>query len=286
MAVFYWINQGRLGNLLFQYAAIMRHTTPDDRVYSFHHDVIDLLDIDRRFKVIPGTGMLARRINFRINRLARAAVRYKWVGSVEPDSQLMFDTYRSETENVVRVEGTLKGHFILEGFFQVGRALDVPLRINPELIAVAGRRLLAATRTNTTVAVHIRLTDYSTWTVLGIPGTIVPTVWYRDRMNELRRRLESPTFVVFSDDIPQVKQLGLGEEVVYFQGNSSLEDFVAMSLCDHAIISPSSFAWWASCVFQRTDKIVMAPQYWAGFKSRTWYPPTIMTEGIEYYPVA
>jgi hypothetical protein len=49
-------------------------------------------------------------------------------------------------------------------------------------------------------------------------------------------------------------------------------------------LSPSSFAWWSAFVYQRADKILIAPTYWAGFRSNLWYPPTIATEGVEYYP--
>jgi hypothetical protein len=120
---------------------------------------------------------------------------------------------------------------------------------------------------------------------MGVAGTLIAPAWYRDRINELRVRLDSPTFIVFSDDIGMAKMLNLGEDVIYFRGDSSLEDFAAMALCDHAIISPSSFAWWAMAMCQNPKKIVMAPTYWLGFKTGTWYPPSIVTDWMEYYPV-
>jgi hypothetical protein len=263
----------------------MRYTSRDDRVYTFRNEAFDLLESDPRFRIIPGSGRVGAKMNFEINRLALWAMRHKLVGYIQPESLMKFDAYHTESADVVRVVGAVGSHFVIKGFFQYGHFREQPVRIKPRLIEAAKKSLASATKAKVTVAVHVRQTDYGSWPVYGIPGVLLPARWYRDRMNELRERLPSPTFIVFSDDIESTKTLRLGDDVIYFSESSAIEDFAVMALCDHAIISPSSFAWWAALTYPRADKVVMAPTYWAGFKRSAWFPTTILTEGIEYYPV-
>jgi len=284
MAVFYWENNGRLGNFLFQYAAILRHTSTGDRVYAFHNEVFDLLEIDPRFILIRGTGARTRQINFHTNRLASFVARIGLLGSLTPALYPVLG-YPTESDRVLRVAGLMRNLFVVQGFFQHGRAHYEHIRIKPSLIEIATARLASIAKARPIVAIHIRLSDYGNWSVLGQAGVLVPAKWYRDRIDELRERLNTPAFLVFSDDIQAARELQLGNDVSYFHGKNSLEDFTVMALCDHAVVSPSSFAWWSAFAIRADDKIVMAPTYWAGFKSDTWYPPTIVTEGVEYYPV-
>jgi hypothetical protein len=43
-----------------------------------------------------------------------------------------------------------------------------------------------------------------------------------------------------------------------------------MTLCNSAILSPSSFGWWGSYLMKDRD-IVFAPKYWLGFESKVEY---------------
>jgi hypothetical protein len=283
MALYYWLNQGRLGNLLFQYAAILEQIAPGDQVYSFHNELFEFLEMDRRFHVIAGPSRVARSVCFRFDKMARFAARHAIVGSLSAEKTVVSGRYPVETSNIVRASGALGKYFLIDGFFQDGRFNVTSVPIKRRYLSAADTLLRGLTGAQVTVAVHIRLTDYERWPVYGVPGASIPPDWYRERMAELRSRLSSPTFVVFSDDTIAAQRLELGNDVVYFNG-SVFEDFTAMARCSHVIMSPSTFAWWSAFIFRRPDKILVAPTYWAGFKSGIWYPPTIMTSGVEYYP--
>jgi len=261
----------------------MRYTTPTDRVYLFHNEADDLLEMDPRFCVISAR-RFTRPARYLANRFALLAGYLRIVGCLRAKSHFLIGRTLIESAEIVRVSGALRNHFVVNGFFQNSCLREIPIRIKPELVAAAKARLRSMTRAGLTVGVHIRLTDYGSWSVLGAVGALILASWYRDRMNQLRKRVASPTFVVFSDDIGAAKKLNLGDDVVFFYADSPLEDFTALALCDHAIISPSTFAWWAVITYRSPEKIVMAPMYWAGFKTNTWFPPSIATEGIEYYP--
>jgi hypothetical protein len=285
MAIFYWVNQGRLGNLLFQYAAILRSIGPRDSVWSFYNELFDLLDIDPRFRMLLGKGRRSRQVSYIVNPIAGWAVERRIVSSLLPTRRLLFDRFLVESGELLRCSRWPGSPVVVQGFFQFAELRDQSVRIKPTLIHAASSRLRTEAMAEITVGVHIRLTDYGDWTVLGAVGTLVPADWYRGRMNALRARLTNPRFVVFSDDISAAKRLDLGDDLVYFQGSSAIEDFTALALCDHTIVSPSSFAWWAAFARPNPAKIIMAPTYWAGFKSRQWYPLAIQTESIEYYPL-
>jgi hypothetical protein len=283
MALYYWLNQGRLGNLLFQYAAIIEQISQRDQVYSFHNELFDFLEMDRRFHVMAGPSRLARSVCFRFDKAARFAARHSIVGSLSAEKAAISSRYPVETSKFVRACGALGNYFLIDGFFQDSRFNAMSVPIKRHYLAAADSLLRSLTGAEVTVAVHIRLTDYEKWSVYGVPGASIPASWYRERMADLRSRLSSPTFVVFSDDMIAAQKLDLGSDVVHFSG-SVFEDFTAMACCSHVIMSPSTFAWWSAFIFQRPDKILVAPTYWAGFKSGIWYPPTMMTSGVEYYP--
>lgn len=63
------------------------------------------------------------------------------------------------------------------------------------------------------------------------------------------------------EDIRWAKTYFTDQKFIVSETNSAMQDFVLMSLCDHNIISfASSFGWWAAYINQNPDKIVIAPQ--------------------------
>lgn len=77
--------------------------------------------------------------------------------------------------------------------------------------------------------------------------------------------------VVFSDDIPWCKE-NLGHiPNLHFMEAPVHEQMWLMSMCDHFIISNSSFSWWGAYLSRNLGKIVVAPQTWFGPRfSGTW----------------
>ena len=76
-------------------------------------------------------------------------------------------------------------------------------------------------------------------------------------------------FVIFSDNIYWcMKELkGLDLKMFFMPKQKHHLDFYLMSLCDHNIISNSSFSWWAAYINQNKDRIVVAPKKWYGPKN-------------------
>lgn len=72
-------------------------------------------------------------------------------------------------------------------------------------------------------------------------------------------------FLVFSDGPDDIRwcRENLDLPNVHFsEGRTDLEDFAVMQLCDHNIISNSTFSWWAAWLNPHPGKKVVAPQNW------------------------
>ena len=116
------------------------------------------------------------------------------------------------------------------------------------------------------VSIHIRRGDYvsdaQTRRFHGICGQD----YYDACMAEMRKRLENPSFFIFSDEPGWAKTTISvpGEKIVVDHNPLELGhmDLRLMSYCRHNIIANSSFSWWAAWLNSNRDKIVCAPRKW------------------------
>jgi hypothetical protein len=114
------------------------------------------------------------------------------------------------------------------------------------------------------VSVHVRRGDS-----LRLASTRVCTgAYYANAFALVRERLESPMFLVFSDDVPWCRHnLGLDDEEVFYvewnKGTDSWRDMWLMSRCSGHIIANSSFSWWGAWLDPKPDKLVIAPEQWS-----------------------
>jgi hypothetical protein len=90
---------------------------------------------------------------------------------------------------------------------------------------------------------------------------------------------DSCEFIVFSDDIEWCKEnFSHYKGFHYSEGCSPLIDLFTMSLCDHNIISNSSFSMWAAILNKNADKKIICPaKYFRNdasvpFFNYNWFP--------------
>jgi len=105
------------------------------------------------------------------------------------------------------------------------------------------------------VAIHIRRGDQ-----VAHPGMWNVSLEYIQAALEQFSDAEY-TFLIFSDDIEWCKQV-FPEGVVFIEGNNQYEDLCLMSLCNHNVISNSSYSWWAAYLNQNKNKKVVVPNNW------------------------
>jgi hypothetical protein len=110
-----------------------------------------------------------------------------------------------------------------------------------------------------TISVHIRRGDY-----LGI-SNILPSIdrSYIDKALELHGGYDK--LLIFSDDKEFAKSLNYKNSIVV-EGLEDYEEMWLMSLCNHHIISNSSFSWWGSFLNNliNSKKRIYAPSIWLG----------------------
>jgi Glycosyl transferase family 11 len=110
-----------------------------------------------------------------------------------------------------------------------------------------------------TIAIHIRRTDYLNEKRYGFIGLD----YYTRAMNYCRVELNSPLFIVFSDDIDWCKKNIFGLDIMYFQEENWKADYLELYLiskCKHQIIANSSFSWWGAWLNTNENKIVIHPK--------------------------
>jgi len=106
------------------------------------------------------------------------------------------------------------------------------------------------------VGVHVRQGDY-----INHPRFAQLGVGYFQNAMSL---FPNATFVVISNGMPWCQQNIKGDQIKFFQGSSPFVDMAAMTICDHNIISNSTFGWWGAWLNPSPSKRVVRPSKWWG----------------------
>lgn len=240
---------GRLGNQLFQYAALRG------------------VAAKRGYEVrLPREHELALTQVFTIAepRLSQAEEQEIVHYYEEPDRA--FDAALFEIPDNCNVQGYFQSQ---KYFVHCERELRKALRFRPEVTALANaaaqelmhRRWFS---TVSTVSMHIRRGDY-----VDLPDyhPLCDEEYYRQALAHVRSRVGRMRVVVFSDDIEWCKETFSGSEFWFSEGNDTATDLALIARCDHHIIANSSYSWWGAWLGTARRKLVVAPRIWRGPKS-------------------
>tara|TARA_R100000008_G_scaffold64141_1_gene41249 strand:- start:47 stop:808 length:762 start_codon:yes stop_codon:yes gene_type:complete len=154
-------------------------------------------------------------------------------------------------------------NLLLKGYFQSEKYLDRELIL--DLYSIDSKSYEHITNyylplldKNTSVSLHVRRGDY-----LDKVDRHPPTeLSYCE--NAMNHYGSNYNFLVMSDDIEWCKKNITGDNVVFIEGEYDYIDLWLMSLCQHNIITNSSFSWWGSWLNQNKNKSVIAPKVWFG----------------------
>jgi hypothetical protein len=126
------------------------------------------------------------------------------------------------------------------------------------------------------LVVHIRLRDYKTFgpNYLNGPDMTLPFSYYHELLKNYP--LEDYQVIFTSDDIEAVKKEFQDINNAYFSKNDAITDFQFIKNADVAIISHSTFAWWAAWLNEKAEKKIIVPEYFLGFKVKKEYPVNII----------
>lgn len=93
-------------------------------------------------------------------------------------------------------------------------------------------------------------------------GPSISKSYIKTSIDYMRKKHTDIVWVVFSDDIEWCKRTFRMKEPIVYPNGKLEDDFILMSLCDHHIISNSTFSWWASYLNKNKEKEIVCPKEW------------------------
>ena len=127
------------------------------------------------------------------------------------------------------------------------------------------------------VSLHIRRGDYLQPKHWATTGSVCQLPYYQNAIAEMSKRVTSPSYYIFSDDIVWVRENLPLQNAVYIDwntGEDSWQDMMLMSHCKHHIICNSTFSWWGAWLNPSIDKTVIVPSRWFQYSETPDIYPT------------
>ncbi len=257
---------GRTGNNLFQYAM--------GRALAEHHGVPLVLDgswfnaegwaLTSCLRRLPLKARVVRPLTLASRALRKLTGKHHWEYRGVP---VIRETVEDQTFNPRYLEAPadcmLFGYFQSPLYFRgIEPLLREELRMDTLPWHVDTLKLRDRIRSNSSVAVHIRRTDYIGNAVFDVCNPD----YYRSAMGRLRERLEGARFFLFSDDPAWCAQQLAADDVEVCAlpagVHDPLHDLHLMQEAGHHIIANSSYSWWAAWLGKKPGQQVLMPSVW------------------------
>lgn len=247
--------KGGLGNQLFQYAS--GKALASQLGSAFYVDASWFLkaNSNRQFK-LPDIGITADNNNFSKTRRTTN----KLLGQVLPSSFNRSKIFLKEPADFGYHPPSCSAtqHIYMDGYWQSEKYFaDIRQMLLEEidLSQLASAKKAVLFPSDETVAVHIRRGDYITQK----SSQALSDDYVKRAMAVFGNNYD---FMFFSDDISWCKDNFKGDNVVFANNKTDLQDLKQMSEAAHNIIANSTFSWWSAWLNKNDDQRVIAPQPW------------------------
>jgi hypothetical protein len=232
--------QGGLGNQLFQWAVTRNLSIKYNTEYYF-----DLTHIGKSSFDVNSRGMELYKLkniiinsstnNTQLNRVIDNFTYKEINDNSYLDGYWQSEKYFKENKKIIREELSIPEN-LKEYFFKKYIFLNEP-----------------------TLCIHVRRGDY-----LNLPDHH-PTQtinYYKDGYDIINNN--NINVAIFSDDINWCKNNLNFNNINYIENEGNINDLYMMSLCDHNIISNSTFSWWGAWLNNNINKKIISPSIWFG----------------------
>ena len=179
----------------------------------------------------------------------------------------------------------VKNFSIYHGYYQTdwyyNQMLQKPkISIKRKYVERFEREFESIFKTEKTVVVHIRRTDYLNY---GKRDISLPIEYFQYQLSLIADLATYKVFFV-SDDIEYVRSVFTEQPNFIYSTNDEITDFQLIQNADIAIISNSSFAWWAAFLSKKNKKVI-APKNWIGIRIGSEHPKGVMTDKFSWVDV-
>ncbi len=254
---------GGLGNQMFQYATGL--------AVAIHNEDTLLLDIshykNQSLKDTPR--------EFELSNFAISSDKFTTVQTHPIVAFIKKVKNKLLPKNPYKFDANVFGSYVLEGVFQNELYfVDIREQILKEFrLKVESQKVIETKKyiqSIKSVSVHIRRGDYVSNIHANTYHGVTTSSYYKKAYDEITKKIGLDfTLFVFTDDVVWVQSninFHPNTFIISNNGFTSAEELTLMSLCNHNIISNSSFSWWAAWLNENPNKIVIAPQQWTAKK--------------------
>lgn len=234
---------GRLGNQMFQYAALRGIAAKHG--YEFSIPPSDFDDPWRDHQLFEG---------FELYGLDKNNIRFNNGFPKADEEHFHFnqELYENCQDNV-----DLFGYFQTEKYFEeISDEIKKDFTFKEEILSPA-KEYRSQIDSEEVISLHVRRGDYVNQPWHGC----CPLEYYEQALSMLDENLP---VIIFTDDTDWALNEKMFESDRFYvsEGNSNLFDMCLMTLCDYHIIANSSFSWWGAWLSD--SKKVITPERWFG----------------------
>jgi len=284
------IENGRLGNQIFQYFFCKRIAGKKEKIYLLGFDDLKKLIDDNQLCFLISRNNILYKILFRFKwRFDKLIFKYKIFNFIYEDSKLIKD-------NIFNVKGLFSFITYVTGFFQKEHFIEKKIlndfKIKSNLLEKA-RKSISTINNNYNakiIFIHLRGRDYKFWPSEKF-SAVLPFKWYNKCLKKFKLiyKKEKLIFIFFSDDKKLFFKKKFFNKNYIFIKRNLLNNFLMMSLCDGGVLSASTYSWWPAFFSFSKDKkkIFFAPKYWAGHRRKEYLPKDFKyTSFLKYIDVS
>ncbi|MDB4926961.1 alpha-1,2-fucosyltransferase [Mucilaginibacter sp.] len=264
--------EGRLGNQLFQYAFI--YAAAKKLQTNFYLDKsVDYLLLNKYFNIEDDFCNGLDSHIFSIKGYKNIFSHYaRWLFYYLLKNLLflrneMFSNYESPASQLHKIRNNClyTGYFQSEEYFlsykdDIKRLFTIQNIYTKKFETI----FLSLPKNLKYIIVHVRRGDYIAERVA------LNTDYYHKAINSIHH--EDNYYVFISDDIAFVKTEFGYLDNKYISENDEITDFQFLINADICILSNSSFSWWGAWLNNKTEKKVIAPEFWLGQNTAHEYP--------------